>query len=159
MGILKAIKTHKKHLWWFIPLVLVLIQFISVDLKNPEVIASQDFINMTNPPADVAHTIKVACYDCHSNETKYPWYFNVAPVSWWLKRHIDKGRMKVNYSIWGTYKASTQEHNLGEAYSFVEKDWMPIIHYKLVHPEARLSAEQKAQLLAWLQSQIQEHEQ
>ena len=72
--------------------VFVIIQFIRIDKSNPQTNPTSDIINITNPPSEVKSILKNACYDCHSYETKYPWYAEIAPVSWLLKNHINDGR-------------------------------------------------------------------
>ena len=97
----------------------------------------------TNPPVtaepawDSAATRELAvkaCFDCHSNETVWPWYSNVAPVSWLLKNHVDKGREKLNFSEWGTGEQETEK-----IVKVVREGEMPPGDYLLLHPEARLS--------------------
>ena len=129
--------------------VLVVIQFFGIDKENPPVVAKQEFMGIVSPPADVKDMLKSACYDCHSNETKYPWYSNLAPVSWWLKGHIDHGREELNFSKWGTYDAEKAAHKAEEAAEEVEEQHMPIKSYLLTHGEARLTEEQRQRLAKW----------
>ncbi len=132
--------------------VLLLIQFIRIDKTNPPVDASQDFIQLTNAPAEVAQIMKDACYDCHSHETAYPWYTNVAPVSWWVKNHINDGRRHLNFSVWGTYEPKKADHKLEECYEEVEEGNMPMDSYTWAHAEARLTDTQREQLVSWFKS-------
>lgn len=107
--------------------------------------------NHTNPPvvaepawdSQATRDLAVrACFDCHSNETVWPWYSNVAPVSWRLQNHVDEGREKLNFSEWGTGEQKTDD--MGE---LVRSGEMPPWDYLLTHPEARLSdAETQAML-------------
>ena len=131
---------------------LVLIQFIRVDKTNPPVEPQNDFITITQAPAEVVSLLKTACYDCHSNETTYPWYFNVAPISWWAKDHVNDGRKHLNYSIWGTYKKERQIHKLEEMYSEVEEGEMPLSSYTIMHGNAKLTPEQTKALTEWLKT-------
>ena len=131
---------------------LILIQFILVDKTNPPVDVNNDFITVTKARAEIAAVLKNACYDCHSNETKYPWYFNVAPVSWWAKDHVNDGRKHLNYSIWNSYNKERQNHKLEEMYSEVEEDEMPLSSYTIMHGDAKLTDEQKAALTEWLKT-------
>jgi len=131
---------------------LILIQFIRVDKTNPPVEIQNDFITLTNAPEEIVSLLKTACYDCHSNETTYPWYFNVAPISWWAKDHVNDGRKHLNYSIWGTYKKERQDHKLEEMYSEVEEGEMPLSSYTIMHGGAKLTAEQKTALTEWLKT-------
>jgi hypothetical protein len=132
--------------------ILVLIQFIRVDKTNPPVDVQQDFITQTKPPVEIVSLLKTACYDCHSNETQYPWYFNVAPISWWAKDHVNDGRKHLNYSIWSTYKKERQVHKLDEMYGEVEEGGMPLSSYTFMHAGAKLTAEQKVALVDWFRT-------
>jgi hypothetical protein len=137
-------------------IILVAIQFVRIDKTNPPVEESQEFMTLTAPPAEIASLMKVACYDCHSHETKYPWYTNVAPVSWWVKDHIDEGREHLNFSVWGTYSAKKAAHKLEECYEEVEERHMPLESYPLMHPEAKLSDEQVDLLVSWFKEKEKE---
>ena len=77
---------RNKFFWLGLLFLLIAIQFIPVDKSNPEYEVAMDFISQNNPPEDVKMMLKSACYDCHSYETKYPWYANIAPVSFLDKK-------------------------------------------------------------------------
>lgn len=130
--------------------ILVLIQLIRIDKTNPPVETANDFITIANPPQDVALILKESCYDCHSNTTIYPWYTNVAPVSWWLKNHINDGRKHLNFSEWRNYTAKKADHKLEETVEMVEEGEMPLTSYTLLHPKAKLTPAQRDKLVAWL---------
>jgi hypothetical protein len=107
----------------------------------------------TNPPVrqepawDSLHTRALAaraCYDCHSNETKWPWYSHIAPVSWMVQKHVDKGRSELNFSDWG----GPQEGE--EAVEAIREGEMPLPSYLLAHPEARLSSSESQALVQGL---------
>lgn len=134
----------------------VVLQFFRIDKTNPEVVAENDFIALTSPSEDVENLLRSACYDCHSNETKYPWYSNVAPVSWWLKHHVDEGREHLNFSEWGTYPEKKQNHKLDECAEEVEEGEMPLSSYTWTHSKAKLTAEQIELLENWFEDQMTE---
>jgi len=131
---------------------LVLAQFIRIDKTNPEVKPELDLIQVESAPSEIAGLLKANCYDCHSNESKYPWYTNVAPVSWWIKRHINNARGSLNFSEWANYSPQQKVDHAAESGLKVEKKWMPISSYKLAHPEARMSDEQVASLSQWFKT-------
>ena len=135
-------------------LVFVVIQFFRIDRTNPEVVKNNDLIAMTNPSEEVETILRSACYDCHSNETEYPWYSNVAPVSWWLKHHIDEGREHLNFSEWGTYPEKKRNHKLDECAEEVEEGEMPLPSYTWTHSNAKLSSEQIDLMEDWFESQM-----
>ena len=100
---MKKRKTLKRILIVLL-IVFVLIQFFRIDKSHPKIRKYQDFISITKPPAEIENLLRNACYDCHSYETEYPWYAEVAPVSWWLDHHVEEGREHLNFSTWGKYK-------------------------------------------------------
>ena len=118
-------------------------QFVPVRRDNPPVTH-----DVQAPPA-VASILRAACYDCHSNETHWPWYSHVAPVSWWLADHVHEGRKDLNFSRWPILDFEAQRDARSDIVQQIEKDEMPLWSYRLGHPEARLDAGQKATLLEW----------
>ncbi|WP_439879809.1 heme-binding domain-containing protein [Pontibacter sp. MBLB2868] len=130
----------------------IIMQFFRIDKTNPPVDPSKEFAMLTNPPQDVQLILQESCYDCHSNETTYPWYSNVAPASWFLKNHIDEGRHHLNFSEWGDYTAKKANHKIEESIEMVEEGEMPMTSYTLLHPEGRLTKTEKEKLLTWFRS-------
>ena len=139
----------KKKIVIALVLLVVIIQFFTIDKTNPEVIQENDFITITNPPESVVQILKATCYDCHSNESKYPWYSNVAPVSWWVKDHIDEGRDELNFSEWGTFSNKRIAKKLEEVVEEVEEGEMPLPPYLITHSDATLSEQQTKELIDW----------
>ncbi|HFC00060.1 MAG TPA: cytochrome C [Phaeodactylibacter sp.] len=142
-------KINRKTIFLILLGVFILMQFFRIDKTNPPVDAKLDFININQPPENISKMIKSACYDCHSYETKYPWYSNIAPVSWWLKGHIDEARGELNFSEWGSYSAKKASHKMEEAMEEVEEKEMPLTPYVIAHSEAKLSEEQRAALVGF----------
>jgi hypothetical protein len=100
-------------------------------------------------PEEVKSILRRACYDCHSNETVWPWYSRVAPVSWLLGHDVDEGRESLNFSTWAAYGAPKRTKLMRETVEEVSEREMPPWYYVLVHPEARLSAADLETLRAW----------
>jgi hypothetical protein len=123
------------------------IQLIPVDFKNPPIKPENDIIAVEKIDSVTAVILKDACYDCHSNETVYPWYSKVAPVSWWLYSHIEEGREEVNFSEWGTYKEKKKSAALTDSYEDIDDGEMPMWSYTLAHPKADLTDIQKERLM------------
>jgi len=121
---------------------VLLIQFVPYGRNhtNPPVLSEPAW----NSPA-TRQTFERACNDCHSNQTKWPWYSHVAPASWFLQRHVDKGRAEFNVSRWGT-----GENEGDEASENVRERKMPLRSYLWVHPEARLDETERASFAAGL---------
>ena len=140
-------------------LLVLFIQIFQIDKINPPVDSSIDFIEMTNPMAQVKSILKTSCYDCHSHETEYPWYSNIAPVSWWIKDHINDAREELNFSEWGTYDLRKSNHKLDEMGEEVEEGNMPLTSYTYGHSDARLTEEQRQILVNWAKSLIRERNQ
>ena len=139
----------KKYLWAILAAILLGIQLIRPDFKNPASDPAQDFKAIAKPPAEVAAILDAACYDCHSNQTRYPWYSQIAPVSWWLANHVREGREHVNFSSYGAYSAQDQAEILEESAEVVSKGEMPLKSYTWTHAPARLSDAQRKQLADW----------
>ncbi|MDF1673338.1 MAG: heme-binding domain-containing protein [Vicingaceae bacterium] len=129
--------------------ILVVIQFFRIDKENPEAIPRKDFITQTSPPEAIQKLLKNACYDCHSSTTKYPWYSNVAPISWWLKDHVNEGREELNFSNWADYPLKKQIHKMEECWEMIEEGEMPLESYLITHSEAELTTEEKELLIEW----------
>lgn len=133
--------------------ILVIIQFFRIDKTNPVIVQGNDFLTVTNPPENIQLMLKNACYDCHSNQSKYPWYTNIAPISWWVKDHINEGREELNFSEWGTFKEKRQKHKLKETIEVLEEGEMPLESYLIIHDEAKLTTEQKNELVTWFKAE------
>lgn len=133
-------------------ILLVIIQFFQIDKTNPPIEATQDFIQNTNPPTEIATILKTACYDCHSHTTKYPWYTNIQPLAWWIKGHIDNGNKHLNYSIWTTYTAKKKAHKIEEMVEVVEGKEMPMLSYMVAHNDAWIDADQRKALVDWFKT-------
>jgi len=142
----------KKKILYGLLIIVVGIQFFRIDKTNPEFNITNDFIEITSPPEEIVALLKSTCYDCHSNETKYPWYSNIAPISWWVKDHINEGRDEMNFSEWGAFKLKRKDHKLEEVAEMLEKGEMPLDEYTWTHSEAKLTQEQKIQLIAWFKA-------
>ncbi len=126
-------------------------------------IVSQAFrINKTNPPVqadislpqEIGSTLHRACYNCHSNETVWPWYSNVAPVSWLVASDVSEGRDQLNFSVWGTYDAASKSKKLDKIAEEVMGGGMPPWYYTMVHSEARLSQAEREQIRNWTAAEL-----
>ncbi|MES2512612.1 MAG: heme-binding domain-containing protein [Bacteroidota bacterium] len=142
-----------KNIAIFLALFFLLIQSFRIDKTTQPVDSSTDFIALTSANAEVANTLKTACYDCHSHQPTFPWYTNIAPVSWWIKHHIDEGSHHLNFSIWGSYSEKKKNHKLDECVEMVEEGEMPMISYTTMHKEAKLTDAQRLQLVEFFKGQ------
>lgn len=123
--------------------VFVGIQFVPVDRTNPPV-------DTEVPASDaVREILRRSCYDCHSNQTVWPLYSRVAPVSWLVVNDVNEGRKEVNFSTWNRYTPEKQAKMLRECWEQVQEGEMPMWIYLPTHRDAVLSAEDKALLREW----------
>ena len=141
----------KKVLKWILGagvVIFALMQFINPARTNPPVI--HDFLATTTLSPKIAATFRAVCYDCHSHETKWPWYSHVAPVSWLVAGDVKEGRRHLNFSDWPVDdpdRASSRLENMGEQLKDKE---MPPVEYTLIHADARLTAAEREQLIQWV---------
>ncbi len=135
-------------------LILAILQFVRIDKTNPVAAPQLDFINIANPPEEIKSVLKHGCYDCHSNNTVYPWYANIAPVSFWLKGHIAHAREELNFSTWGELDEDEKNHILEDIIEDVEKAKMPLKSYTWMHQEAKMTEEQKEMFIVWFRKYL-----
>lgn len=138
-----------KAIGLFLLLAFVVIQFFRPDrnIGNGELPGA---ITKHLPvPEDVHGLLQSACYDCHSNNTNYPWYVNVQPVAWLLSHHIREGKMELNFDAFGTYSGRRQLSKLKSIAGSVKDGSMPLSSYTLMHKEARLSDKEKQLIVEW----------
>lgn len=130
-------------------IIFLVAQFIRPERTNPPVDASLVLQSQLEVPARIDALLRVACYDCHSNETRWPWYASVAPSSWLCVKDTNEARRHLNFSEWGNYPPGKVEHKLEEIAEYVEDGEMPLAIYLPLHSEARLSDEDRAALVEW----------
>jgi hypothetical protein len=138
-------KTFLNIVYWFL-IVVALIQFIPVNRTNKPVDAKVDFVKVLNTPNNVQSILKKACYDCHSNETKYPAYAFIAPISWTIKQHINDGRKYVNFSEWATFNPDLKKNMLEKTVHSIKDYTMPMPAYIAQHPTANLNKAERVLL-------------
>jgi hypothetical protein len=132
---------------------LLLIQLFRIDKTIKPVDPQNDFIAITKPnDNEVTTLLKTACYDCHSSQPSYPWYTNIAPVSWWIKHHIDEGQHELNFSDWASYSEKRKHHKLEECIEMIEEGEMPMASYTWMHKEAKLTDAQKIKLVEFFRA-------
>ena len=131
----------------------IVIQVFRINKTITPVNEQTDFMAVTQTNPEVATILKNACYDCHSNQPTYPWYTSVAPVSWWIKNHINEGSKHLNFSIWQTYTVKRKDHKLEECVEMIEEGEMPMNSYTWMHPEAKLTDAQKQLLIDWFKAE------
>lgn len=133
-------------------IILVVIQFIRPAKNQSTEVTANHIYNVYATNENVKTILDKACNDCHSNNTKYPWYANIQPVAWWLNDHIEDGKKHLNFSEYGAYNLRRQYHKMEEVIDEVKEGEMPLSSYTIVHTNAKLTAEEKATLTGWAQS-------
>lgn len=134
-------------------LVLIVIQFIPVDLPENNSDHSKDMVQTENAPDEVKFILSKSCYDCHSNQTVYPWYSKVAPVSWLVAKDIREARDEMNFSEWAELSKRKKIKMLNELAEEVEEKKMPLKIYTVVHRDAILTDEEISIIKSWTKSQ------
>lgn len=160
----RKIKTSRRRRWPKVIFVILLfgfiaIQFFQPDKNNNSVTASNDISSIVEVPDTIQQLVKVACYDCHSNYTNYPWYTNIQPVGWWMNNHIEDAKRSLNFNEFANMPARNgkttverQLKKLDDIKEMLEEGKMPLFYYTFIHKEARLSKEQKQLIINWSDS-------
>ncbi|MAY84342.1 MAG: hypothetical protein CMP59_09450 [Flavobacteriales bacterium] len=137
---------------WIVLIVLVGIQFVPVQRNEIEPVTNADFIEHYESPVVIGNIIRASCYDCHSNQTKYPWYSNVQPIGFLLQNHISEGKSVLNLSEYGLLSNRMKRAKLKSILSQIDDDKMPIPSYPLLHSEAKLDSPKKTLLVNYFDS-------
>ena len=128
-------------------------QVYQPDRSNPPVDESKTIFTSLNVPPDVKAVLDRSCTDCHSNNTTWPWYSHVAPMSWLVARDVKDGRSSMNFSVWGTYKRTRQSGKLDDISEQLSTDKMPLKPYRIMHPNSALSKEETDRVSRWAEKE------
>lgn len=129
--------------------VLIIIQFFQPAKNNTVGPFANDISTKFPVPAEIKQILDKSCNDCHSNNTRYPWYSKIQPVGWWLANHVNEGKGELNFNEFASYPAKKQDHKLEELVETVNEGEMPLSSYTLIHTEAKLSPQEKQSLINW----------
>ena len=143
--------TMKKRILYIVLAIALVAQFFQPDRSAPPVDPVNDMLVMTKAPDDIRTLVQGACYDCHSDQSTYPWYSYVTPVNFWLQDHINEGREKMNFSRWNKPTSQKHAHEAGEE---IQEGEMPLDSYTWAHGEARLDAVQRTTLGSWFNANM-----
>ena len=122
-------------------------QFVRPDRTNPVSAPSASLLR--HAPPEVSSIIERSCRDCHSNDTSWPWYSGIAPMSWGVVGHVHDGRDAFNYSEWSSYDADDQDKYLAAMCNLTRRGRMPLPSYLIIHRDAKLSQPEIATICAW----------
>ena len=130
-------------------IIFVLIQFIRPEKNRSAGKSPNDISTLYPVPDSVESILKVACYDCHSNNTRYPWYAEIQPVAWWLNDHIVDGKKDLNFSEFAKYRIRKQYIKFEQIIKLVKDNNMPLASYTWIHKDAILTPGQKQAITGW----------
>lgn len=135
--------------------IVLVIQVIPVERNVYTVPPGQSFEKTEKVPANVAAILKVSCYDCHSNNTRYPWYSELQPGAYFMAQHIKEGKEELNLDEFNDYSKRRKKAKIKSIISQIEKEEMPLKSYLLLHPDAGLTPNKKKVLLQFFQSELE----
>ena len=142
----------------YVILLILLAAILLIQIFRPEknlgVLETEaDFLQVSGIPDTLKAVFLNSCYDCHSNCTRYPWYSQIAPVSWYLNKHIKEGRDHLNFSSWGILDKAQKISLLSEICEECEAGVMPLNSYLLIHRDARLRPDEIESICEWAESE------
>ncbi len=140
----------------------ILLLFAVMQLFRIEKVENQEPTEMglllsENQSVEITNLLQETCFGCHSNQIIYPWYSEIAPVSWWIADHIEHGRKHLNFSEWMNYSTKTRVHKAEESWEEIEEKEMPLESYAFAHEEADLNAEERQILVDFFKSLQQKY--
>jgi hypothetical protein len=141
--------SRTKKILLTILLVFIAMQFIRPAKNYSNAVQKNDMATNFNVPSNVAGILKTSCYDCHSNNTRYPWYANIQPVGWMLANHVKDGKDELNFNDFTTYSKRRQLSKIKSVQNSIKDGSMPLSSYTLLHHNAKLSEDRKALLIEW----------
>lgn len=128
------------------------VQFIPAPINQSDETPESDFFQTVEVPVNIQQLVKASCYDCHSNNTNYPWYGRIRPFVWFLQKHIREGKEELNFSTFRDYSGRMQKEKIRSMISQVRDGEMPLKEYLWMHPEAQLSKEESEQLIDFFEN-------
>ena len=142
-----------KYIWLilaFLLIVFVGIQFMPTKLNQSNAHSTDELTTVYHVPDTIQQILKTSCYDCHSNNTDYPWYNKIQPVRWLLQRHIEGGKAELNFSEFGSYSKRRQKSKLKSMLNEIKDDEMPLWSYTIIHQNAKITKKEKSRLIKWI---------
>jgi hypothetical protein len=143
----------EKKIFLVLIIILIGIQFIRPVRNQSEQVLSTDITKTFTVPDSILNILKTSCYDCHSNNTNYPFYTNIQPIGWMMDRHIKNGKDKLNFSDFGSYSRRRQKSKLKSIVSQIQHEKMPISSYSIMHKDI-LTSGNKVLIINWANKTI-----
>jgi hypothetical protein len=132
---------------------LIVLQFFRPEKNLGDLDSEMDFLQVSMVPDTLASVFLNSCYNCHSNHTRYPWYNNISPLSWYLNQHILEGKAHLNFSSWGTLDKAQKISILDEICEECKNGAMPLKSYIMVHRHAKLGPDEIEAICEWAESE------
>jgi len=126
------------------------IQFVPTARNQSNTVPSTDFMLVNNVPETIQKKLEVSCYDCHSNNTQYPWYNKIQPVAWFLEDHIKEGKAELNFNEWDSLSSRRKASKLRSIIKQIESGEMPLDSYTLIHKDAKVSEAEAEELISFI---------
>ena len=126
------------------------IQFIPSQLNKSQTTFKSDFILVNNVPAKIKNKLLISCYDCHSNNTYYPWYSKTQPVAKFMENHIIDGKEELNFSEWDLLSVRRKKSKLKAIINQIKDGQMPLSSYTVIHTNAKFSQAEKQEMIKWM---------
>tara|TARA_R100000544_G_C2223709_1_gene59201 strand:+ start:1208 stop:1660 length:453 start_codon:yes stop_codon:yes gene_type:complete len=130
--------------------VFVGIQFIPSSRNQSDSVPETDFMLVNDVPENIQKKLQVSCYDCHSNNTQYPWYNKVQPVAWFLEDHIKEGKAELNFNEWDSLSTRRKTSKLRSIIKQIENGEMPLDSYTFIHRDAKFSEAEAEEIINWV---------
>tara|TARA_R110002153_G_scaffold266950_1_gene430645 strand:- start:250 stop:657 length:408 start_codon:yes stop_codon:yes gene_type:complete len=126
------------------------IQFIPTTRNQSDLIPETDFMLVNKVPETIQKKLQVSCYDCHSNNTKYPWYNKIQPVTWFLENHIEEGKAELNFNEWDSLSNRRKKSKLRSIIKQIESGEMPLESYTLIHKDATFTEAEAVEMISYI---------
>ena len=130
------------------------IQFIPTERNQSDIVPVTDFMLVNKVPNNIKSKLQVSCYDCHSNNTNYPWYNKIQPVAWFLEDHIKQGKAELNFSAWDSLSNRRKSSKIRSIIKQIESNEMPLSSYTKIHSDAKFSENDRNEIIVWIDSLI-----
>ncbi|MCM4170842.1 hypothetical protein DHD32_05090 [Arenibacter sp. TNZ] len=134
----------------FVLVAFVGIQLVPTTRNQSDFVPVTDFMLVTDVPKAISEKLQISCYDCHSNNTQYPWYNKIQPVAWLLENHIKEGKTELNFSEWDSLSNRRKSSKLRSIIKQIESDEMPLDSYTMIHKDSKLSEKDKTEIIQWI---------
>lgn len=131
-------------------LALVGIQFLPKQINQSQTTSKSDFMVVNNVPPNIKNKLLLSCYDCHSNNTRYPWYNKIQPVALFLENHVKDGKKELNFSEWDSLSVRRKKSKFKAIIDQIKDDEMPLSSYTIIHNDAKFSDKEKQEMIQWM---------